>query len=156
MIEALLSLLPEALQAVASIVAVAVAAVGLVLWVAGARFSRALMALAGVAAGVLLTVAWPKMARAATFSLLGATMLIGAGLPALEVLKPEWLQLLPPAPGARAGMAGGLAGVGTLIQWLLLPKARVSPPPSQRQRRSDADCYAEAGCEPEAGKRKAA
>ncbi|MEZ0267381.1 MAG: hypothetical protein ACAI43_21825 [Phycisphaerae bacterium] len=59
MIQQLMALLPDRIDGVAVVVAMAGAFLGLVLWIAGARFSRTLVTLISVAAGVLVGMRLP-------------------------------------------------------------------------------------------------
>src|SRR5437763_68362 len=86
-------------------VAAVVAVVGLALWLVGARFSRQIVTLCGVAAG--------------------ATILLCVALTGMAYAKPQWLGALPANTWAQAGILAGIVLFGAIVQWKLAPKGVV-------------------------------
>ena len=80
------------------------------------------LAVAGaVVGGMIVTVAWPKLARVLAYSLAGLTLLVVAGLWAMRLSQPQWLAALPKDLPTQALLLLALLGVGVLIQWRLTP-----------------------------------
>lgn len=78
----------------------------------------------GFGAGVVLMVARPKVGTALAYSLIGTPLLIAFGLPLLQTLRPQWYEAIPTAAPARWVLAAAVVALGTLVQWLLLPRKR--------------------------------
>jgi len=71
--------------------------------------------------GVIVTVFWPKLARVLAYSLAGISLLVVAGVWAMQMSRPQWLASAPKdLPTQVAILLGGVA-VGVLIQWRLTP-----------------------------------
>jgi hypothetical protein len=78
-------------------------------------------------AGVTITVVWPKLARVLAYSLAGISLLVVAGVWAMQMSRPQWLASAPKDfPTQVAILLGGVA-VGVLIQWRLTPAAGGAP-----------------------------
>jgi len=76
-----------------------------------------------LAAGVTITVLWPKLARVLAYSLAGISLLVVAGVWAMQIGRPHWLASVPKDfPTQVAILLAGVA-VGVLIQWRLTPPA---------------------------------
>jgi hypothetical protein len=89
-------------------------------WVMPAAVAGAL------AAGVVITVAWPKLARVLAYSLAGVSLLVVAGVWAMQMSRPQWLAAAPKDfPTQVAILLVGVA-VGVLIQWRLTPAVRAA------------------------------
>ena len=74
-----------------------------------------------LAAGVVITVLWSKLARVLAYSLAGLSLLVVAGVWAMQMSRPQWLAAVPrDVPTQVAILLGGVA-VGVLIQWRLTP-----------------------------------
>jgi hypothetical protein len=80
-----------------------------------------------LAAGVLTTVLWPKLARVLAYSLAGLSLLVVAGLWAMQMSRPQWLARVPRDFPTQLAVLLGLVCVGVLIQWRLTP-AGARPP----------------------------
>jgi hypothetical protein len=81
---------------------------------------------AALLAGVVITVAWPKLARVLAHSLAGMSLLVVAGVWAMQMSRPQWLASVPKDfPTQVAILLVGVAA-GVLIQWRLTPGGRVA------------------------------
>jgi len=83
-----------------------------------------------VVAGMIVTVAWPKLARVLAYSLAGLTLLLVAGVWAMRLSRPQWLAMLPRDLPTQTSLLLALLGVGVLIQWRLTPGGRAGPAPN--------------------------
>lgn len=82
MLRELLSFLPDALVRLSPLVAAACAALGVVLWLCGARFSRSILSLVAVAAGTILGLklpAWRGWQIDGMGLAVGGALVLGAG-----------------------------------------------------------------------------
>jgi hypothetical protein len=79
----------------------------------------------GLTAGVILTVLWPRAARALTYSMLGAMVMTAAALLAVRSSHPQWLAAMPSQPEIQLLFLALLVAVGAALQWSLLPRASV-------------------------------
>ena len=72
-----------------------------------------------LAAGVMITVLWPRLARVLAYSLAGSTLLVLAGVWAMRMSKPQWTAMLPKDLLTTGLGLMALVGVGVLMQWRL-------------------------------------
>ncbi len=82
-----------------------------------------------VATGVVIAVVWPKRARVLAYSIAGLSLLVVAGLWAMQMSRPQWLALLPKDFVSQVAVLLALVGIGVLIQWRLTPVGR----PAEKQ-----------------------
>lgn len=78
----------------------------------------------GLGAGGLLMLVRPKVGTALAYSLIGTPLLFAFGLPLLQVVRPQWYEAVPASPLAQWALAAGMVALGTLVQWLLLPRRK--------------------------------
>ena len=106
----------------------------------GESLSRAMpYAIAGgMITGAAVALAWPKVARVMTWGLTGTAMMTLGGLFLVNRLRPDWLDALPREPGSVAMILGGVALLGMIVQWLMLPSLKCKPV-VYNDRRSPAD-----------------
>jgi hypothetical protein len=73
----------------------------------------------GVITAVAVSILWPRLAKAFSWSLTGLVLIIVGGGVVLMVRRPDsdLSGYLPSAAGARVTVLWGLAGVGMLVQW---------------------------------------
>src|SRR5688500_10433854 len=74
------------------------------------------------AAGVLITVAWPKLGRVLAFSALGGLLLSTGGVVAIALARPQWLEYFPAGSGAQGIALAVLVLAGAAIQWSMYPR----------------------------------
>lgn len=74
------------------------------------------------AAGVLITVAWPKLGRVLAFSALGGLLFGAGGVIAIALTRPQWLEYFPAGSGAQGVALAVLVMTGAAIQWLMYPR----------------------------------
>jgi len=75
---------------------------------------------AGLAAGVLTGVLWPRFGRCLLYSLIGSTLILASGLPLAGRLRPDWLQLAPQSTQAQLLILFSFVAVGVAVQrWLI-------------------------------------
>jgi ACR3 family arsenite efflux pump ArsB len=77
-----------------------------------------------LATGVTITVFWPKLARVLAYSVAGLSLLVVAGLWAMQMSRPQWLAMLPRDFVTQVAVLVALVGFGVLIQWRLTPAGR--------------------------------
>jgi hypothetical protein len=74
------------------------------------------------AAGVLITVVWPKLGRVLAFGVLGSLMLAAGGAAAIAIARPAWLAYFPAGSGAQGVALAALMLAGAAAQWLMYPR----------------------------------
>lgn len=84
---------------------------------------------AGLAIGLAIAALWPKSSRVLAFSLLGVSLIVLMGLPAVAHYRPRTLGLLPTSDAGQGILLAGLVALGVTVQWWLIPqpKAEASP-----------------------------
>ena len=95
-----------------------------------------------MAAGILLTVLWPRLSRAMVFSLLGLSVWVAVVLPVAGRERPDWAALLPRGLASELVLLSGLLAVGTLVQWWFIgrePKVAAEPPSRSKTAAAAAD-----------------
>ena len=80
-----------------------------------------------------LSLLFPRLGRATCFSVTGVTILFLAALTLVASRRPDWLMYVPPRVDVQAGILGGLALIGIVLQWQFLPSRRAVPPPPPEQ-----------------------
>ena len=85
--------------------------------------------------GFLAALLWPRLAVVLLYSALGASLLVGMGLTAIENGRPEWITIVPAETWAQVLSLAGLVAFGAIVQWQLAPGPKASeshaaPPPS--------------------------
>ncbi|MGB7157710.1 MAG: hypothetical protein WBD40_06565 [Tepidisphaeraceae bacterium] len=78
--------------------------------------------------GFLAALLWPRVAVVMLYSALGASLLVGMGLTAIENGRPEWMRIVPAQTWAQVAALGGIVLFGAIVQWQLSPKPRASAP----------------------------
>lgn len=78
-----------------------------------------MMAGFGVLGGLTLGIVWSRLAVIVLHSLLGATLMVGLGLIAMELGRPTMLRIVPVNTYSQAGTFVGLVLFGVLVQWRL-------------------------------------
>ncbi len=77
----------------------------------------------GIVLGILLTIFWPRFSQILAHSLLGVSLLLIAGLWMLQQRGSGWTGALPARASTQLLVLIGLAALGVLVQWCLMPKA---------------------------------
>ena len=78
----------------------------------------------GLAAGVSISVFWPKLGKVTAHSLIGVTLMAIMGTVAAATAHPNWLAAAPGTKPGQAIMLIGLVLLGVLIQWQITPGGR--------------------------------
>ena len=84
---------------------------------------------AALASGVIVTVFWANLARVLAYSLAGLSLLVVAGLWAMQMSRPQWLAVLPKDLATQLAVLLALVGFGVAIQWRLTPVGRPAEKP---------------------------
>jgi hypothetical protein len=79
--------------------------------------------------GVTVTVFWPRLARVLAYSVAGLSLLVVAGVWAMQMSHPQWLASLPRDFPTQMGLLLLLVMVGVLIQWRLTRVGRPAEKP---------------------------
>lgn len=94
------------------------------------------------AAGVMVTVCWPKLGRVLAFAALGAVMLVVGGVVALAIAHPQGLAYFPAAAQMQGIALAVLVMAGAALQWSMLPSPTTpatavprEPPATESSRR---------------------
>ena len=67
--------------------------------------------------GLAVTMMWSRLATFLLYSLLGVTMLVGLGLVAVELSRPQLLTSIPDKRSTQLAILGGMVLFGFLVQW---------------------------------------
>lgn len=78
--------------------------------------------------GFLAALLWPRVAIVLLYSALGASLLVGMGLTAIENGRPEWISMVPSQAWAQALTLAGIVAFGMVVQWQLAPASKSSAP----------------------------
>ena len=103
--------------------------------------TRVLMIVAGtgLAAGGMLAWVWPKFARVMTFAMLGPVMLVGGGLVAVAMARPQWLAHVPASTQVQGIALAAIVLFSAAVQWAFFPRMkrriarRAARPPAGQQ-----------------------
>jgi hypothetical protein len=90
----------------------------------------------GVICAMGLGILWPRLAKGMSWSLIGLTLiLLGAGV-ALRIQRPgsNLSDYLPASPWQRVSALWGLAVLGMLLQWMMLPGKAAAAPAAESRR----------------------
>lgn len=83
---------------------------------------------AGLISGVAVKLAWPRLARACTFSLVGVGLMTICALTAVQIARPQWFQSLPDDVATLTGLLAVMALFGLAVQSWMMPAASISGP----------------------------
>jgi hypothetical protein len=75
--------------------------------------------------GLSATLLWPRIGVVMLYSCAGLSLLVGMGLAAIEISRPQWLVHVPAQTWAQLTTLGALVAFGAVIQW------NSSPAPSR-------------------------
>ncbi|MCC6239972.1 MAG: hypothetical protein IT448_06720 [Phycisphaerales bacterium] len=78
-------------------------------------------AAAGLLAGIVMTMLWPRLTKVMMYSMLGVTLFASLGVMAMQSLKPEWLSYLPQQTWSQIAWLAGVVIVGIVVQWQYMP-----------------------------------
>ena len=81
----------------------------------------------GLAAGVALTVLWPRFVRVLACSMTGALVLLVTGLTALSISRPASAAAFPSTAIGQLALAAGLVMIGVLVQLWTTPSVSTTP-----------------------------
>jgi len=88
--------------------------------------------------GFLAALLWPRVAVVLLYSALGASLLVGMGLTAIENGRPEWMNIVPAQTWAQVATLVVIVVFGAMVQWQLSPSPKSSAPnPSPAQPKAD-------------------
>lgn len=82
--------------------------------------------------GVSLSMLFPRLARVTCFAVTGVTIVFLSALVLVASRRPDWLGRIPPDTLTQAGILTGLALIGMLLQWQLLPSRKSAAQPEER------------------------
>ena len=71
--------------------------------------------------GVVITLVWPKLGRVLAFAAVGSLMLVGGGVVALAIARPEWLAYFPAAAQTQGVALALVVTLGAALQWSMFP-----------------------------------
>jgi hypothetical protein len=83
-----------------------------------------------VVSGICAVLLWPRMATALAWSLLGATLLVGMGIFAMTIRRPQWMSTLPAQTWSQVVVFTGLILFGAVVQFSIAPRAVRRPAPA--------------------------
>jgi hypothetical protein len=90
----------------------------------------AIAASAGLLAGVLMTIFWPRLCRVTAWSLAGVTLIVVMAGIAQQTTHSEWAAAIRINDVLQASALFSLVALGGLIQWGLTRRADRTPQPS--------------------------
>jgi hypothetical protein len=104
-----------------------------------ADITKYLPYLAGVAlvSAIASTIIWPKLTTAVSYSAIGVTMFICLTTTAIATSHREWLAKAPQQTWVQLASLAGMWFVGSVIQWKLSPKSKVSAPKPPSEKKKD-------------------
>lgn len=76
-------------------------------------FTCATALLSGLVAAVL----WPRVGLVMLYSVAGVSLLVGMGLAAIEIGRPQWIGIVPAQASSQLMLLGGLVVFGAAVQW---------------------------------------
>lgn len=76
---------------------------------------------AGLAAGITIAAAFPKLSKVLAHSLTGVTLATIMGAVAMSAMRPHWMSAAPGTEAAQGLALVALVLVGAIIQWRLTP-----------------------------------
>ena len=77
--------------------------------------------------GLLASLLWPRFGAALLYSALGTSLLVGAGLIAIENGRPQWITIVPSQTWAQAMTLLGTVAFGAVVQWQLADGKKKKP-----------------------------
>ena len=83
--------------------------------------------------GLLASLLWPRFGAALLYSALGTSLLVGAGLIAIENGRPQWITIVPSQTWAQATTLLAIVAFGAIVQWQLADGAKKKPPAKSEQ-----------------------
>ena len=84
-------------------------------------FAAGTALLSGLATAML----WPRIGAAFLYSIAGVSMVVGLGLCAMNMARPEWIVALPAKVSSQVLAVAGMVAFGVLLQWQLGPQKAV-------------------------------
>ena len=93
-------------------------------WMSLPEDMRRMMPIAGALAmvgGLAAALVWPRVGVVMLHSMLGVSMVVGLGLCAMNVARPEWLGALPAKAWVQLVMVLAMVAFGALLQWQVPP-----------------------------------
>ncbi len=85
----------------------------------------------GLLSGLLTALLWPRIGSVLLYSMAGVSMLVGLGLSAMNMARPQWVDELPAKTSSQLLTLMGMVAFGVLLQWQLGPVKSV---PSSKPR----------------------
>jgi hypothetical protein len=80
--------------------------------------------------GLLASMVWPRFGVVLLYSALGTSLLVGAGLIAIENGRPQWITIVPAETWAQVTTLLGIVAFGAVVQWQLAPSKQTSGAPA--------------------------
>jgi hypothetical protein len=85
--------------------------------------------------GLLTALIWMRIASVILYSLAGVSLIVGLGLCAVNLQRPDWLGMLPASTLSQGITLLGMVAFGALVQWRVAPdkkpKQRTKPMPME-------------------------
>lgn len=78
-------------------------------------FAAGTALLSGLATALL----WPRVGAVLLYSMAGVSMVVGLGLCAMNMARPQWIGSLPAKGSSQWLAVAGMVGFGALLQWQL-------------------------------------
>ena len=83
--------------------------------------------------GLLASLIWPRFGAALLYSALGTSVLVGAGLIAIENGRPQWITIVPSQTWAQATTLLAIVAFGAIVQWQLADGDKKKPEASSQK-----------------------
>ena len=78
--------------------------------------------------GLLASLVWPRFGAVLLYSALGTSLLVGAGLIAIENGRPQWITIVPSQTWAQVTTLLAIVAFGAIVQWQLAPSKQTGAP----------------------------
>jgi hypothetical protein len=85
--------------------------------------------------GLLTALVWTRIAAVILYSLAGVSLIVGLGLCAVNLRRPDWIGMLPASTLSQSITVLGMVAFGALVQWRIAPekkpKHQIKPMPME-------------------------